>query len=430
MEIRILEEILRDQKEEFLLLMKKNFVSRREEEQVDLFSPLAQVVVGVRRSGKSTLCCNVLKKSGLSFAYVNFDDERLYSLSGAELNDVLSVLYKIYGDFECLFIDEIQNIPEWFLFVNRLLRRGMKILITGSNARLLSGELATHLTGRHNKIELFPFSFPEYCDLFNIDKDSKTTKEIAFRREAFDKYLKTGGFPELLKYRVPKNYIDTLMKNIIETDIRQRYRIKYSSTLSKIAWHLMNIAPAVVNYHDLQDIFSVKSLHTVENYAAYCKNAYIFAGLQKYSVKSRQRITNEKFYCIDVAMMNSRENAFSGEDLGWRLETIVFIELLRRCKSQMQDVYYYSDRSCEIDFVVCERNSVAVLYQVSYDISAEKTKKREISALLQGAKKLNCRNLYLITDHESGDIEENGVTIKIRPAFDWLIENKMQTEQQ
>lgn len=422
MEIRVFEEVLRDQKEDFQLLVKKNFVSRREEEQVDLNSPLAQVVIGVRRSGKSTLCCNVLKKSGLSFAYVNFDDERLYGLSGAELNDVLSVLYKIYGDFECLFIDEIQNISEWFLFVNRLLRREMKILITGSNAKLLSGELATHLTGRHNKIELFPFSFQEYCDLFNIDKDSKTTKEIAFRREAFDNYLKTGGFPELLKCRVPKNYIDTLMKNIIETDIRQRYRIKYMSTLSKIAWHLMNIAPTVVNYCDLQDIFAVKSLHTVENYAAYCKNAYIFAGLQKYSAKSRQRITNEKFYCIDVAMMNGRENAFSGENLGWRLESIVFIELLRRCKSQMQDVYYYSDRSCEIDFVVCERNKVVSLYQVSYDISAAKTRKREISALLQGARKLNCSDLYLITDHEFGDIEANGITIKMRPAFDWVLE--------
>ena len=421
METRILEEVLRDQKEDFKLLMKKNFVSRREEEQVDLNTPFAQVVIGVRRSGKSTLCCNVLKKSGLSFAYVNFDDERLYGLNGNELNDVLSVLYKIYGDFECLFIDEIQNIPEWFLFVNRLLRREMKILITGSNARLLSGELATHLTGRHNKIELFPFSFSEYCDLFNINKYAKTTKETAFRREAFDKYLNTGGFPELLKYRAPKNYIDTLMKNIIETDIRQRYRIKYSSTLSKIAWHLMNIAPTIVNYRDLQDIFAVKSLHTVENYAEYCKNAYIFAGLQKYSAKSRQRITNEKFYCIDVAMMNGRENAFSGENLGWRLENIVFIELLRRCRARMQDIYYYCDRSCEIDFVVCERNKVVSLYQVSYDISAEKTRKREISALVQGARKLNCSDLYLISDNEYGDIKENGVQIKIRPAFDWVL---------
>jgi len=148
----------------------------------------------------------------------------------------------------------------------------------------------------------------------------------------------------------------------------------------------MNIAPAVVNYCDLQDIFAVKSLHTVENYAAYCKNAYIFAGLQKYSAKSRQRITNEKFYCIDVAMMNGRENAFSGENLGWRLENIVFIELLRRCKSQMQDVYYYSDRSCEIDFVVCERNKVVSLYQVSYDISAAKTEKEKFqhSCKVQG----------------------------------------------
>lgn len=420
MDRRVLEEVLGDQKNEITALMQTDFVYRREEDLVNLNSRLAQVVIGVRRSGKSTLCCSVLKKSGVHFAYVNFDDERLFALTGADLNDVLEVLYKIYGDFTHLYIDEIQNIPEWFLFVNRLLRAGMHILITGSNAKLLSGELATHLTGRHAKIELFPFSFSEYCDFFNVDRTSLATKETAFRQVAFDNYLKSGGFPELLSEPQNIPYIDTLVKNILETDIKKRYKVKYGAVLSKLAAHIMNIAPAVVNYTDLQGIFSLKSVHTAENYAAFCKNAYLFVGVQKYSAKSKFRMTNEKFYCVDVALMNNRENAFAGENLGWRLKTLVFVELLRRFHPQMMDIYYYIDRSGEVDFVICKQNRVLALYQVSYDIANEKTRKREIASLINGAKKLGCTELWLITDHEYANITEKGFAIKIRPAYDWM----------
>ncbi|MBP5706824.1 MAG: ATP-binding protein [Spirochaetales bacterium] len=422
MDKRILEQVFSEQKEEITRTMERTLVSRHEESLVNLDSSLAQVVIGVRRSGKSILCCNVLKKSGVHFAYMNFDDERLYDLKGSDLNDALQVLYKIYGDFTYLFIDEIQNIPEWFLFVNRLLRNGMHILITGSNAKLLSGELATHLTGRYSKIELFPFSFDEYCDLKKIDKDSVTTKAVAFRRAAFDEYLKCGGFPELLLNPNDIYYIDTLVKNILETDIKKRYKVRYDSVLTKLAWHLMNVAPAAINYADLQNLFALKSVHTAENYALYYKNAYLFLGIQKYSAKSKFRITNEKFYTVDTALMNRRENAFAGENLGWRLETLILIELLRRTRPQFLDIYYYSDRSGEVDFVVVSQNRPTQLYQISYDISNPKTYKREINSLINGAKKLNCDDLYLITDHEYQDITEKGYLIKIRPAYQWCLE--------
>lgn len=146
-DIRTLENILSDQAEEIASKQQLTFCQRKEEELVDLDSPQAQVIIGVRRSGKSTLCYNVLQRAGVKYAYVNFDDERLATLSVEELNNVLEALYKIYGKFNYLFIDEIQNIPGWYLFVNRLLRQNLHILITGSNAKLLSGELATHLTG-------------------------------------------------------------------------------------------------------------------------------------------------------------------------------------------------------------------------------------------------------------------------------------------
>ena len=264
-EIESIQTALLEQKEEFLLKLQKEYCSRPEEDLVDLNSSLAQVVIGIRRSGKSTMCFNVIKKSGLNFAYINFDDERFYGIKAEELNSVLECLYKIYGDFNHLFIDEIQNVDEWFLFVNRLLRTGMHVLITGSNARLLSGELATHLTGRHMKTELYPFSFSEYCDFKKISKAYGTTKEKGLLQGAFDQYLKDGGFPELLNEKRKQTYINTLVDNIIKTDIEKRYSIKYKSAFENIANHLLNNAPAVINYAELRTMFALNSTHTVEN---------------------------------------------------------------------------------------------------------------------------------------------------------------------
>ena len=171
------------------------FASERKKIWLNLRVKKAQVVIGVRRSGKSTLCFNVLNKAQVKFAYVNFDDERLVRLSADDLNDVLKCLYQIYGDFTHLFLDEAQNVEGWHLFVNRLLRHGMKLIITGSNAKLLSSELSTYLTGRYNEIELFPFSFREFCEMEKVETTNLSTKTDALLRRAFDKYMETGGFP-------------------------------------------------------------------------------------------------------------------------------------------------------------------------------------------------------------------------------------------
>ena len=162
---RTLEFILTDQKEELEAKHKKKLCERKEEQLIDLDSPQAQVVIGVRRSGKSTLCFQALHHAGVKFAYVDFDDERLEGIQANQLNELLEVLYIIYGDFSHLFLDEIQNVKGWHLFVNRMLRKDLHIVITGSNAKLLSGELATHLTGRAKEIHLYPFAFEEFCDM-------------------------------------------------------------------------------------------------------------------------------------------------------------------------------------------------------------------------------------------------------------------------
>lgn len=382
MDKRILETILSDQAEELELKKKQKFCRRKEEDLIDPDSPQAQVVIGVRRSGKSTLCYNALIRKGVKFAYVNFDDERLINLTATDLNDVLEVLYKINGDFNYLFIDEIQNIPEWYLFVNRLLRRQIHVIITGSNAKLLSGELATHLTGRHHTINLYPFSFSEYCEAKGIDTMSMSTMAVARRRAVFDDYMRKGGFPELSRVRNERDYIDELVRNILQRDIEQRFKVKHVTSFEEMSQHLLNIAPAIVVDKKLKEAFGFGSQHTAKNYVGYLKQAYLLVGLHKYSPKSQQRLTADKIYPIDVSLMNRRSDAFSGENLGWRLETIVYLELLRRYKSQGFDIYYFSERSGECDFVICEGRKAVVAIQVSYDISNEKTRKREISGLL------------------------------------------------
>ena len=405
MDKRILETILSDQAEELELKKKQKFCRRKEEDLIDPDSPQAQVVIGVRRSGKSTLCYNALIRKGVKFAYVNFDDERLINLTATDLNDVLEVLYKINGDFNYLFIDEIQNIPEWYLFVNRLLRRQIHVIITGSNAKLLSGELATHLTGRHHTINLYPFSFSEYCEAKGIDTMSMSTMAVARRRAVFDDYMRKGGFPELSRVRNERDYIDELVRNILQRDIEQRFKVKHVTSFEEMSQHLLNIAPAIVVDKKLKEAFGFGSQHTAKNYVGYLKQAYLLVGLHKYSPKSQQRLTADKIYPIDVSLMNRRSDAFSGENFGWRLETIVYLELLRRYKSQGFDIYYFSERSGECDFVICEGRKAVVAIQVSYDISNEKTRKREISGLLLAAKKTGCKNLLLLTDHSYEDIE-------------------------
>lgn len=419
---RILELILTDQRVEIEGRKEEYLCRRAEERHVDLTSTQAQVVIGVRRSGKSTLCYQALQQSGTRYAYVDFDDERLVRLEADQLNDILEILYKIYGDFNCLFLDEIQNIEGWHLFVNRMLRQKMRVVVTGSNAKLLSGELATHLSGRSKEVSLFPFSFMEYCKMKQVDTTTMTTKCEAFRRAAFDEYMYQGGFPELMVNKDHKSYVKNLVDNILTRDIEQRYKIQYKAVFKLLAQHLLNISPAIVAPHELANTFHLKTEHTVRNYTNYLKQAYLLLGIQKYSQKSKVRLTGEKVYTVDVAMMDQRENAFSGENLGHRLETIVAIHLIRKCKMEGCDVYYLKERSGECDFLVCKGSKVVQAIQVSYDISAEKTRKREINGLLLASKHTGCDNLLLLTDHESETVQESGHQIKIQPVYEWSIE--------
>ena len=421
MKISDIEKVLLEQQDELEALEGEVLIHRPEEDLINLKSKLAQVVIGVRRSGKSTLCFNALRKAGVHYAYANFDDERLEELETKDLDNVLQTLYKIYGKFDYLFLDEIQNIDGWPLFVNRLLRQRIHIIITGSNAKLLSTELATHLTGRHHKIELFPFSFKDWCSIKDVEYTRLTTKNKGLLSKAYEEYFRQGGFPELISGEEnPKEYISTLIDNIISQDIKKRYKIRNIDALKRLAHHILNETPTLVVKDTLQNIIGIKSERTLGNYLMYLNQTYLISTISKYSSRSRERARNEKSYAIDVAFMDKRENAFSGENLGWRLETIVYLELLRRKAGTENDIYYYQSRSAQADFVVCDGNKTLAVYQVSYDISNDKTRKREIKGCIAGAKATKCDNIFLITDHESEVIEEDGYSIQVVPIWEWL----------
>ncbi len=401
-----------------------NTVCLREEEKIlDLDGPLAQVVIGVRRCGKSTFCHTALKNSGKNYAYVNFDDERLSDLKKDDLDNILEVLYIVYGDFKYLFLDEVQNIDGWHLFVNRLLRQKMHIIVTGSNAKLLSSELSTYLTGRYNKIELFPFSFSEYIKLKEIKENAITTKEIAFLKRAFNDYLKNGGFPELLNFpnsKQYKTYIQQLVNSVITIDIVKRFNIRYIEVLKKLTNYMISNFAQEINYKSLATFFGLGSHHTAENYINYLCQAYLLVGINKFSFKAKERIRSEKFYIIDPSLATQKENNLSPENSGWLLENIVYIELLRRKKTSFQDIYYYR-KNYEIDFVLCNGNNVEQLIQVSLNIDNEKTLKREINALIKGSTEMNCTNLLLLTTNNKHTHIVNNLTINEINIIDWLL---------
>lgn len=418
--------ILSDQREELTNRHWKNIVTREEEQEINLNSPLAQVVIGVRRSGKSTLCSKVMLESGLPFGYINFDDDRLGKLTVDAFDTLLRALYQLNGDFNHLFLDEVQNIEGWELFVNRMLRQGMHMLITGSNANLLSGELATHLTGRYHQIELMPFSFQEYCSCKDVNTSSYTTKAIALRDKALNDYLFAGGFPELLLLSEAEqgDYVRSLVQTIVEKDIAKRYKLRYAQTLMDVANQVLDEFSQEHSFATVQKKHNLKSPNTAKKYLQYLQNAYLVLALPRFSLKSSERRSVHKYYAIDPAMIAKRDKALMTESLGLRLENMVAVELKRRAAIDEQIYYFRKVREYEVDFVRVKGTQVQELIQVTYDFTLPRTKlyNREVGNLVKASNVLHCDNLTLVVMYgEPGDIVEGGKTIHCVLATDWLL---------
>jgi predicted AAA+ superfamily ATPase len=407
-----------DQKEELKKYsFEENWIYRKEESCLNLNSKLAQIVIGVRRSGKSTLIHRALKNQ--NYGYLNFDDERLIHTSSGQLDDLLRCVFQVYGDIKYLFLDEIQNVENWQLFVNRLLRSDMLLFITGSNSKLLSGELATHITGRYSIVELFPFSFEEYVQLLKLDKNNLSTKNKALLNKAFEEYTLQGGFPEIIKGEEAPNYITNLFHSIITRDIFYRYVIQYTKSFKDVALYLVNNFGREISYNRIKNIFGIGSENTVKNYVSYLEEAYLALTLQKFSFKKQESLRYRKNYLVDTVFASVLASNFTA-DSGYLLENIVFLELLRNRPFNPTEIYYYK-KQYEVDFVVVKNGKVEELIQVCEELDNPKTLNREIRALIASSSELYCNKLTLISKNKKDIIKAEGKEIRIVPVIEWLL---------
>jgi len=416
-------QLLRDQKDELESgLSKKRIITREVEDHPKgvLGSKLIKAIIGVRRCGKSVLGHSLMK--GKRFAYVNFDDERLYN---PDTDKIMSAIYEIYGkDFTFMFLDEVQNLERWELFVNRLHRAGLNIVVTGSNSKLLSKELATHLTGRHLTIELLPFSFREHLKAVDFSEDRQTTKGISALKREFNHYLANGGFPEIVMEKEnPGAYLRNLYSTLIERDIISRYNISYKKTFKEIAINLISNPGRGVSYNKLKNQYSLGSEHTVKNYLSYMEEAYLIFFLSRFSCKPVEiEKSDKKAYAIDTGMANNLMTG-SSNDYGHIYENAVAIELLRQKSFNPRlEVYYWKNvQHEELDFVVKQGTKAEQLMQVCYNLDDYNTKKRETTALLKASKELQCKNLLIITGDYEAEERINNKTIKFIPLWKWLL---------
>ena len=245
---------------------------------------------------------------------------------------------------------------------------------------------------------------------------------------AMDNYLKQGGLPETLFLKRQDKYVSSLLTAIISKDICQRYSVRYKKTLQQLTNGMLDRFCQEISYSDVQDAYQISSIHTAKNYVAYLENAYLIRLVPRYSFMSIERQTNRKVYSIDNAFVTNHDDALQTENLGWRLENIVAIELYRRMEHESQQLYYIrKNRNYEVDFALVDRNKVTELIQVTYDFSQPKTKlyNREIGGLLKGSADTGCRNLTLVMMYgEEDDIQIDGLTIHKVLASNWLINDR------
>ena len=380
---------------------------------------LIRVILGPRRAGKSFLAMRMLQ-SGKPFGYVNFDDERLTELT--DYDRLTAALDGVYGKPRTLLLDEVQNLPKWELFVNRLQRQGYRLIVTGSNAHLLGRELATHLTGRHLPIVLFPFSFKEYLRCGNAER---TETEQA---EALTAYLQQGGFPEtILKQVEPRPYLTALFDSVLYKDIVRRFKIRSVQGLDDLASYLISNIASEYSFNTLSRVTKCRSVHTVEKYMRCLEESFLFFSLHRFSYKARERLgSNKKIYCIDNGFVSAKGVRFSS-DLGRLCENLVAVALKRReLSGELQVFFWRGDNQEEVDFAVKEGLAVTHLIQVCWDARAPKTRDREVRALLKAGRELNCRDLLILTEAEESveRAEWHGLKGQVRflPLWKWLRE--------
>lgn len=413
MNAEILSEITADQREWFL--GRQQGTPRRIDLPRLLDTPQIVVISGVRRCGKSTLLRQVAGSLGNAFHYLNLDDERLLEF-GVQDFEALMLTFAKRSEDKTLLIDEIQNVPQWERFVRRVHDQGYKVFLTGSNARLLSSELGTHLTGRYTLIELFPFSFSEALQFQGVDPERRSTPGRAAILKAFDRYLEDGGFPEFLTYG-DRELLARTYDDILHRDIVSRFGIREVGTFRQLAHYLFTNVTGDMTYNKLHNVLGISSASTVRDYIDYLQQSYLAFPVFKYDFSlKKQHVSSKKVYVIDNGMRNVVAFRFSS-DSGKLLENTVFVELRRRGG----DVYFHrNDREC--DFVVVRKGAVREAYQVCYGLT-DTNKTREIRGLESALRQFGLAEGTVLTYNrrETIDLGDNRLA-DVRPAWEWLLE--------
>lgn len=362
----------------------------------------ALIISGIRRCGKSTLLRQLMKDQFKIAFFVNFDTPKLFNF---ELKDfeILDLLIEESGE-RSLFFDELQVISGWELYVRQKLDQGFRVIITGSNASLLSQELGTKLTGRHITKELFPFSFSEFIH-YNL---------LAPNIQAIQQYLDYGGFPEYLKYKNP-DILTELFDDILYRDIAVRYSVRDVKSLKRLLIFLVTNVSNLVSATKLSQPFGIKSTTTVLTYFSFFEQAYLLNFMPKFSYSYRAQIINpRKIYVIDNGLINVLSSSFS-LDLGRKLENTVYWALRRKYK----ELYYYNESGFECDFVICNNNIPQKLIQVCYDLNSDNTE-REEKGIMSAMSYFKLESGVIVTLNQNDIILNNERRIDVIPAYDFL----------
>jgi predicted AAA+ superfamily ATPase len=365
-------------------------------------SAYALIVSGIRRCGKSTLLFQLLKEKYADAVYLNFEDPRLYEFDRKDFTRLDKVIAATGS--KVLLFDEIQIIPEWERYVRQKLDEGYKLVITGSNASLLSRELGTKLTGRHITKELFPFSYRE----FNSFKQLKPSSDSLL------KYLQTGGFPEYVKQGIDEilNYV---FEDILIRDIAVRHGIRDVKTLQRLALYLISNVGNLITANRLRTLFEVGSTNTITEYLSYLEDSYLLHLVPKFSYSLRKQMVNpRKVYAIDTGMISVNSGSFTDDD-GRKLENLVYLHLRRK----YSEIYYFSEKG-ECDFVVFANNVAVEVIQVCFDLNADNLD-RELNGATEALALLNLKKGKIITVNQQDRFEKDGFVIEAIPCHEFLL---------
>jgi len=422
----LLKTIVSKQKTEKETLLSLPYVERAKAEKGMQWasSDLIKVVLGPRRAGKSVFSLMLLKDR--EFAYFNFDDPALIG-EKLDLYELMDELRSVYGDTKYVLFDEIQNLPGWELFANRLHRQGYNLVLTGSNANLLSMELATHLTGRHFPIEILPFDFNEFLRAKNFVLDPEF-QSLPQKRDELQKlmeeYLINGGFPEVvIKNQRPLGYLDMLFDAVLFKDVVKRHRVRFSEQIDQLGSYLISNISGQYSARRLANILKFKSDVTLDRYLSYLAEAYVLFSLSRYSAKAGMRLKSpKKVYVVDNGFVSAKAIQHS-PDKGKLMENLVFTELVKRGLKPNLELFYYKTRNDrEVDFVVKKGYQVTELIQVCYESISSDVEQRETKALVEASDELKIKKLTVLTWDEKRTVKKDNVTIEFRPLWEWLLE--------